>query len=87
MKNIEEMRRSMEEAGFYTAEDIEEICRLETEYAKECEDIAEQCEEEGYPSYGSNYELRCEAARKYYDEQLAMIDLKYPEEPEEDEEY
>lgn len=28
------------------------------EYKAECEEIAELCEEEGYPSNGSNYELR-----------------------------
>ena len=30
------------------------------EYLEECDKIAEQCAEEGYPSHGSNYELRCE---------------------------
>ena len=48
-------------------------------YLEECEEIAEQCREEGYPSHGSNYELRCSVARKYYDEQLALIDSKYEE--------
>jgi len=28
-------------------------------YDSECEAIARQCEEEGYPSHGSNYDLRC----------------------------
>lgn len=28
------------------------------EYLKECAEIAEDCEAEGYPSHGSNYELR-----------------------------
>ena len=32
----------------------------------ECEEIAQQCQEEGYPSRGSNYELRVEEARKYW---------------------
>lgn len=76
---IGEMRNSMMEAGIYSIEDIEEICRLETEYARECEEIADQCAEEGYPSNGSNYDLRCENARRYYDEQIALIDSKYEE--------
>lgn len=29
-------------------------------YKEECERIAEECEAEGYPSNGSNYDLRCE---------------------------
>lgn len=74
---IQDMRKSMLQVGFYTVEDIEEICRLETEYLEECEKIAEQCETEGYPGNGTNYELRCENARQYYDEQIAYIDEKY----------
>ena len=37
-------------------------------YNKECEEIALQCEEEGYPSHGSNYDLRVEALQPYYPE-------------------
>lgn len=73
-KRIEEIRKSMIEAGFYSLWDIGEICRLEAEYDAECEKIADQCAEEGYPFHGSNYELRCENARRYYDEQIALID-------------
>lgn len=36
------------------------------EYRKECEEIEEQCKEEGYPSNGSNSELRKYEAYKYY---------------------
>jgi len=79
-KKIEEMKKSMIDAGIYSVEDIEEICRLEIEYAQECEEIANQCIEEGYPSHGSNYDLRCENARRYYDEQIAYIDEKYTQE-------
>ena len=74
---IEGMRRSMAEAGVYSKEDINEICRLESEYEKECSEIALQCIKDGYPSGGENYELRCEAARRYYDDQIAIIDEKY----------
>lgn len=77
MSTIEEMRNSMLKANVYTKADIDKICKLEQEYKDECEKIAEQCEAEGYPSNGSNYELRCENARAYYDEQLADIDTNY----------
>ncbi len=38
------------------------------EYKADCEAIAEQCEEEGYPSHGSNYELRVARLRESYPE-------------------
>jgi hypothetical protein len=31
---------------------------LAKEFNEECERIAEECEAEGYPPYGSNWELR-----------------------------
>ena len=77
MPTIEEMRQSMTKANIYTKADIDKICELEKAYQEECQEIAEQCEAEGYPSNGSNYELRCENARAYYDEQLADIDANY----------
>lgn len=77
MQTIEEMRQSMTQANVYTKADIDKICELEKAYQEECEEIAEQCEAEGYPSNGSNYELRCESARAYYDEQIADIDANY----------
>lgn len=78
--DIELLRKNLADAGVYSAADIEEICRLEAEYALECEEIANQCVEEGYPSHGSNYDLRCESARCYYDDQIAAIDSGYKEE-------
>lgn len=36
----------------------ERIAEIDKEFTLICEGIAEQCEEEGYPSHGSNYELR-----------------------------
>lgn len=77
MQTIEEMRQSMTQANVYTKADIDKICELEKAYQDECQEIAEQCEAEGYPSNGSNYELRCENARAYYDEQIAYIDAIY----------
>lgn len=74
---IEEMCQSMTEANIYTKADIDKICELEQQYRNECQEIAEQCEAEGYPANGSNYELRCSEARKYYDEQIEIIDANY----------
>ena len=67
----------------YSMEDINEIVTLRAEYAQECEKIADQCIEEGYPSHGSNYELRCENIREWYDEQEDAIHAKYEKENEE----
>lgn len=75
--NIEKLRKSLTDAGVYSLDDINEICRLEKEYQEECDAISEECIVEGYPSHGSNYGLRCEQARKYYDEQLSYINEKY----------
>lgn len=38
------------------------------EFLVECDEIAEQCEAEGYPSHGSNYELRVEQLKESYPE-------------------
>lgn len=77
MSTIEEMRQSMTEANVYSKADIDKICELEQQYRDECKEIAEQCEAEGYPANGSNYELRCADACKYYDEQIEIIDANY----------
>lgn len=40
-------------------------------YDNDCKDIATQCVEDGYPAYGSNYELRCASLwDEYYRPQL-----------------
>lgn len=46
----------------------DEYDKLYAEYEAACERIAEECEEEGYPSHGSNYELRVERLRESYPE-------------------
>lgn len=73
-KNIMNMKRNMLRVGKLSWKQIIEICKLEQQYEYECRKIAAQCEDEGYPSHGSNYELRCAEARKYYDEQIALIE-------------
>lgn len=64
----------------YSQEDINEIVRLEREFYVECKSIEEACEEEGYPSNGSNYELAVADSRKWYDEQEEYIHAKYESE-------
>lgn len=64
----------------YTQSDINEIIRLEREFDAECKSIEEACEEEGYPSNGSNYELAVADSRKWYDEQEEYIYAKYESE-------
>lgn len=83
--SIEEMRNAMMIAGVYTPADIEEICELERQYAEECLEIEEEIEKEGYPAHGATYDLRCIDARKFYDEQIALIDAKYDQEDKDDE--
>lgn len=80
MSKIDSMRAAMVAAGFYKLADIEEICKLEEQYMNECAEISRQCEEEGFPGTGDNYEIRCAAARQWYDEQIEAIDQKYEEE-------
>lgn len=41
---------------------------LYKDFLEECEEIAEECVAEGYPSHGSNYELRVERLRESYPE-------------------
>lgn len=73
-KHIMNMKRDMLMIGLLTWKQVSNICKLEEQFADECDEIASQCEDEGYPSHGSNYELRCATARKYYDEQIALIE-------------
>lgn len=48
-----------------TKEYIEELWE---EFERECEEIADECAAEGFPSYGSNYELRVESLKEAYPE-------------------
>lgn len=38
------------------------------QYLEDCRQISEQCVEEGYPSHGSNYDLRVADLEQYYPE-------------------
>lgn len=46
MMKIDELRKSLVEAGFYKKEDIEKICEIERAYLEECAEIEEDCEKE-----------------------------------------
>lgn len=71
-KRAEEMVARMTAAGL-NEDEIKEICDLEKAFCEECEEIAERCEDEGYPGNGSNYELRVAESRQWYDEQINLI--------------
>lgn len=77
MSKIDNMRAAMVAAGFYKLADIEEICQLEEQYMNECAEISRQCEEEGFPGTGENYDLRCASTRQWNNEQIEAIDQKY----------
>ena len=55
----------------------EKIKKLWEEYKEECEEIADLCEEEGFPRYGENYDLRCGNAYSWYQEQEEAIKAGY----------
>lgn len=58
-------------------EALREIDELFISFHEECEGIAEDCAEEGYPDHGSNYELRKQSLwDSYYKEPYeALYDI------------
>lgn len=56
---IEEITIEEVEAEFEAQQADEELDALMEEYRAACAEIARECEEEGYPSHGENYDLRC----------------------------
>ena len=52
------------------------LTEIYNQYMADKESIAEECEAEGYPSHGSNYELRLENLQKRYPE---LFDVDEPE--------
>lgn len=54
---------------------LEEIEKINAARERELEDIAAGCVEEGYPAYGSNYELRAESVDRFFDDQIADLRL------------
>ena len=66
------------ENGF-RKEDVQELLYLEKIYRENLIDIAEQCEADGYPGRGSNFELRANAAYEYYNQEVEHIYDAYDE--------
>ena len=50
------------------AENIVNAC-----FQQECHEIAQDCVNEGYPSHGSNYDMRVDQLENYYDEMFWFI--------------
>lgn len=42
-------------------------------FKRDCRQIADECAEDGYPSHGSNYDLRVESMKIFYDETYYFI--------------
>ena len=46
-------------------------------YKDECREISRQCEDEGYPSYGENYELRADSVwDEWYEEPFRLARIR-----------
>lgn len=45
---------------------IERIDALRSRYKAECEDVADMCKDDGYPSHGENWDLRCDGLWEEY---------------------
>ena len=51
-----------------------EIKALRMDFRAECDQIAKECEEEGYPSHGSIYELRCSQIwENHFEDELQLL--------------
>ena len=69
------MSNFCEDKAFSLLSDIEvEKFLYWEEYKTGCEEIAHECAEEGYPSHGSNYDLRCEREYQWFVEWYAGFD-------------
>lgn len=50
--------------------------QLWARFNEECDLIAQECEEEGYPSHGANYDLRVEQLyKRFYAAAFATLEL------------
>lgn len=70
--------------GEISDEDINELCANAAAWAIRCDEIAEECENEGYPSHGSNFELRAESERPDFEAFEDNVLRKYPRFAEDD---
>lgn len=65
------------DGNIISVDDFNAISDLEKRYLKEREKIADECEKEGYPRYGTNYVLRCEILRRKFYDTIDFILSKY----------
>lgn len=63
----------------YSVEDAQAIKDLYKEYKEGCEQIAADCEKEGLPSHGSNYDLRAGQLWDSINRDIELIESKYEE--------
>lgn len=76
MTSLEETKKYYTSRG-YSREDIDLIIEYMEEFYDRCGEIAADCEEEGYPSHGSNYDLRVENEWKECEEAIRRIERQY----------
>ncbi len=65
-----------EAAGPFTFEKADNAFaaqQIQNEFLDECDNIADECEAEGHPSHGSNYESRVQALENWYKEQYSFF--------------
>lgn len=63
----------------YSAKDVQAIKDLYREYEEGREQIAADCEKEGYPAHGSNYDLRAGQLWDSINRDIELIESKYEE--------
>lgn len=66
-------------AANYSAKDVQAIKDLYKEYEEGCEQIAADCEKEGYPAHGANYDLRVGQLWDSINSDIELIESKYEE--------
>ena len=49
--------------------------KIHNQFLAECEEISDECMEEGYPSTGYNYDLRVADLEEWYDGEYGYIGL------------
>lgn len=62
------INRGDNKQGLGEAKEDSKMNKLHEQFLEECEQIANECEEEGYPNHGSNYDLRVTQLEKEYDD-------------------
>lgn len=63
----------------YSAKDVQAIKDLHKEYEEGCDLLTADCEKEGYPSHGANYDLRVGQLWDSINSDIELIESKYEE--------